>query len=68
MPAVYGRAPQEFGNALQMNAGSSQASGTARAALILGEPSGEFADPIRSECSRKRRCQQIMERPRPHRR
>ena len=42
--AVYGGAPQDFGNVLQMNAGSSQASGTARAALILGALGVVFGD------------------------
>jgi hypothetical protein len=37
-------------------------------ALILGKPSGELGKPIRAECGRKRRRQEIIERPRPHRR
>jgi KUP system potassium uptake protein len=36
--------PQDFGNPLQMNAGSSQAPGTARAALILGALGVVFGD------------------------
>ena len=41
---MYGGAPQDFGNALQMNAPSSHASGTARAALILGALGVVFGD------------------------